>query len=196
MPIDDRSDLDRLSRTQLYREAAAWGIDHEPDLPKYLWKNGQMAGGMVSLLESRGVNRFNMKTVQWQTVVPSDQERAAAAHQGTATSEQHYPVREAAQSQRDGVDSTAILQNRLAQADAKVELQHDENARLKAENDSLLKRLEALEGKILDQAPRGTSPRKLNRRAELFRACRTHGIPTKAHMTAADLEKLLAENPR
>ncbi len=194
MPIDDRSDLDRLSRTQLYREADAWGIEYEPDLPKYLWRNGQMTGGMVALLEARGVNRRNMKTIQWQTIYPSDQERAAAAHQGAATSEQHYPVREAAQSQRDGVDSSAILQDRLAKADARAELQDDENQRLRKENESLLNRLDEIERKLLGNVPRGAKPKRANRRGELFRAAKERNVMTRSDMTIEDLEKALGEN--
>lgn len=149
MPIDDRSELDRMSRHQLYVEADAWGIEYPRDLPKYVWNaQGQISGGMVAMLESRGVNRSNMKTVRWSTVYPSEQERAAAAHQGVATSEQHYPERPLNQSRRDGVDSSALLQDRLAAAEAKNELHVDENARLKAENAALEQRLAALEAKL------------------------------------------------
>lgn len=158
MPIDDRSDLDRLSRHQLYVEADAWGIDYPRDLPKYVWNgSGQISGGMVSLLESRGVNRANMKTVRWSTIYPSEQERAAAAHQGMATSEQSYPDRPLGQSQRDGVDSSEILQNKLAAAEAKQELQKDENAQLKLKNAALEARLAALEARMDDK------PRKVGR---------------------------------
>lgn len=155
MPIDDRSDFDRMSRHQLYMEADAWGIEYPADCPKYIWNSqGQIMGGMVTLLESRGVNRGNMKTVRWSTVYPSEQERAAAAHQGVATSEQHYPDRPLAQSQRDGVDSTALLQNRLAAAETKNVLHEDENRRLKAENAKLEARLAALEARLDDKGPR------------------------------------------
>ena len=162
MPIDDRSDLDRMSRHQLYMEADAWGIEYPRDLAKYVWNaQGQVMGGMVSLLESRGVNRGNMKTVRWSTIYPSEQERAAAAHQGVATSEQHYPDRPLNQSRRDGVDSAALLQDRLAAAEAKNELHQDESTRLKAEKAELEERIAALEAR-LDTGPR--PPRRRRRK--------------------------------
>lgn len=163
MPIDERSDLDRLSRFQLYQEAAAWGIQHEPDLPKYKWVNGNVVGGMVPLLESNGVTRFNMKTVKWHLISPSPQERAAAAHQGMMVGDQAYPVRELSQSQRDGVDSEAILQSRISIADERDSLK-DENHAQKVR----IKKLEDALAKLLDGTPpvnpkkkKGGRPRKV-----------------------------------
>ena len=187
MPIDDRSDLDRLTRHQLYMEAAAWGIEHPPDLPKYIWRNGSVSGGMISLLESRGVNRANMKTVKWQTVAPTDEERAAAAHQGTAVGDQHYPVQELNQSARDGVDSSAILQERISKAEARVELKTDENKRLREVNAALEARLAALEAKA-------SKPKRKNPRGELFKKAKALGLKTSLNMTIEDLEKLVGEN--
>jgi hypothetical protein len=189
MPIDDRPDLDRLTRSQLYAEAAAWGIEHAPDLPKYVWgSNGAIVGGMVALLESRGVNRANMKTVKWTTVFPSEQERAAAAHQGSATSEQHYPLKELHQSAREGVDSGAILQARLDRQQAKPE-----PSELERKLEAALKRIEELEA-----SPRpkpGKLRRGTNRKWELYRSARERGLDAKPNMTIAELEQLLAQAP-
>ena len=176
MPIDERTDLDRLSRGQLYKEADAWGVSYPQDAPKFV---------MVPLLAAMGVNRNNTKTVRWQTIYPSDDERAAAAHQGVATSEQSYPVREIHQSARDGVDTSAILQERLAKADAKNEEKEDEIDALKKANEALMKRLEALE-----QKPK----RKLNKRAQLLQEAKAKGIKTSLKMTTAEVEALLNDH--
>lgn len=145
MPVDDRDDLDRLSRAQLYREAEAQGISFAAGLPKYEWDaKGNISGGMVPLLRSHGITRFNMKAVKWFDVQPTDQERAAAAHHGQMTSAQSYPVREMHQSKRDGVDSSALLQARLSDTEDKNDAQAAEILRLRAEvknRDDLLERL-------------------------------------------------------
>jgi hypothetical protein len=185
MPVDERGDLDRLTRTQLYQEADAWGIEYPRDCPKYRWDNGRQTGGMIALLEAHGVNRGNMKTVRWQTIYPSEQERQAAAHQGVATTEQHYPMSPQHQSARDGVDTTAILQTKLAQSEARSELKGDEVTRLKAE-------LAELKSQI--KVPKPKQKRVQTRRSVLFAEAKAKGLKAPLHATIDDLEKMLAEN--
>lgn len=205
MPIDDRSELDRLTRTQLYNEAAAWGIKHPPDLAKYVWgPNGQINGGMIALLESHGVGRHNTKTIKWVGLQPTEQERMAAAHQGAATSEQFYPEIPIHQSARDGVDSSALLQSKLEKAEAKNELQTDELARLKAENANLraaLSRLDEIEKKLAAPAEGYGSEvtehveieKPATRRWRLIREAQAKGLKADRSTTLEELEKMLGE---
>lgn len=197
MPVDSRDDLDRLSRIQLYREADAQGITYPPDHP---------GEGMRALLRANGVSRGTMKTVKWRSVHPSEQEIQAAQHQGTATSVQYYPEREVHQSARAGVDSSAILQNKLAEAESKNDEQESEIEQLRAEiakRDDALARVEALLEKLTttEKEPDKEPDRQQNPKAgqywTLYREVKALGLPVFRGISAEALQELLDghENP-
>lgn len=192
MPVDERPLLDRLTRYELYREAAAQGIQHPPDLPKYIWdaKTNAITGGMVPLLNANGVTPETMKTIEWRTIHPSPEEVAAAGQHGTPVMPQQYPVRKPRAS---GGDSQAALERKLSQASQDEIAEKDERiAELEAtvkRQGGVLERMEAM----LSRLEGGENPAKAGTEKywDRYKHAQSIGCKVGRGMTLPEIEALI-----
>lgn len=197
MPVDDRPLLDRLTRAQLYAEADAHGIEYPTGHPKYIWDDRQrIIGGMVPLLESRGITGETMKTVRWRQEMPTNEEMTAAAHQGMATGPQLYPEAVVGKVERFAPPATEAAQP--AQDNGEQKRLAAENEALKSiveKQTSLLesmsKRLDSLETKTSTVENRATKDYHA-----LYRQCKEAGLPVRKGMRAHQLEEMWDEHQK
>jgi len=136
---DDRTPIERLGRKALEKIADFHGIQYPVGLPKYVWDNGTISGGLLMLIKSHNID-VTQSGVEWEGFQQVDENN----HPSHIES---YPVKELHQTARDQTDSNAELLRRLDVLKDK----DDEILDLKAQNEKLRSeldtRLSALESK-------------------------------------------------
>lgn len=193
----DTTPLNQLRRAQLWQLADKHGIQYPHDATKEQ---------MISLFEGAQVDVTKPENgIQWQLITGRDARGQPSQYVA--------PVIPEHQSSRHGVDSSALLQQRLEAAEEKERKTQDKNDAqaelIGSQRDEIRELKEAL-GKVMDRLD-GMSPTPvaepetaplpppskssrgagLARYRELKAACKAKGIEVKKGMKTADLEAAL-----
>lgn len=128
---DSRQPIERMGRKALENIAIRAGLPNAAGMPKNIWTNGKITGGLLMLIQASGIDVTRADSgVGWHQVRQEDEK--GGSHIET------YPDVPAHQTARNGTNSSVELGRRL---DAMAE-KDDEIAELKAENDRLKDEME------------------------------------------------------
>lgn len=176
----DARPIELLSRAQLWRIADAHQIPYPRDATKQK---------MIALLEGSDIDVTKPASgIRWTQVNGRDEH----GHPSSFIA----PNREPGQSAREGVQSSSILQARIAETEQKNDAQAEEILKLRKQNEDLVDLLKRLESKLDEKAePKPKKPSKRGQGLTRLRALKAYakaeGIDFQPTIKLAELEKLV-----